>query len=664
MLRDSVGTNSIVNHSKFLVEVDSLVLNPKYRGLPNDSLGLCVSSKGVLKHYEGFIPSSSTPTTLTIPTDSLPTGIAQLTLFNREGRVLADRLTFIQNQGVEQHRVTISGMPQECNPYQEVSFTVNAQQGGTVSLAVRDQATSDYLYDDANFLTEQLLCSQIKGFVEHPNYYFEADDAMHRQHLDLLLMVQGWRRYSWTDMTSQFTLRQPYEQYRVLKGEVYKYDELEKEDYFQVVHENIQVKNPGGSAGPKLEEFLSLVIPADSNEVGPPSGMTVINGSDFNYNTYNGRYAMLNNLRFVSSATDSEDASGVFYYDNKMNDPSTNQSISPIKDNVLLHAEFTQPKQEGVVGDMTVQDGKFSITAPEFENYCFFFLTAAKERKKEQTAWINTAPDAMPEYYVRLNQFYPRFVKPYNYYQTLLAPVPESAAKAASSTRKQSPFETDMREVSIRAKRTGLRGFNANHPAFVMDAYEAVNAVYDAGLLPGVYSGFLSFSIQYARLLVGDMGVDRSYSLDRRWNDKDISNNMARNIGFLYNHLENLDCVKVFTDYAPRMEGDPRYEGSTQPTVTVDMLRYADDSVRPIWRDRQYVLPGYNICDEFYHPNYSKKPLPSTKDYRRTLYWNPDLQLDKNGRASVKFYNNSRMTFPIVSAEGLTDQGEVLSTIP
>lgn len=38
MLRDSVGINSIVNHSKFLVEVDSLVFNPKYCGLPNDSL--------------------------------------------------------------------------------------------------------------------------------------------------------------------------------------------------------------------------------------------------------------------------------------------------------------------------------------------------------------------------------------------------------------------------------------------------------------------------------------------------------------------------------------------------------------------------------------------------------------------------------------------------
>lgn len=37
MRRDSVGLRHIVNHSKFLVEVDSLIFYPKYCNLPNDS---------------------------------------------------------------------------------------------------------------------------------------------------------------------------------------------------------------------------------------------------------------------------------------------------------------------------------------------------------------------------------------------------------------------------------------------------------------------------------------------------------------------------------------------------------------------------------------------------------------------------------------------------
>lgn len=39
MRRDSIGLSHIVNHSKFMVEIDSLVFNPKYCNLPNDSTG-------------------------------------------------------------------------------------------------------------------------------------------------------------------------------------------------------------------------------------------------------------------------------------------------------------------------------------------------------------------------------------------------------------------------------------------------------------------------------------------------------------------------------------------------------------------------------------------------------------------------------------------------
>lgn len=39
MRRDSIGLRHIINHSKFLVEIDSLILNPTYCNLPNDSTG-------------------------------------------------------------------------------------------------------------------------------------------------------------------------------------------------------------------------------------------------------------------------------------------------------------------------------------------------------------------------------------------------------------------------------------------------------------------------------------------------------------------------------------------------------------------------------------------------------------------------------------------------
>jgi len=62
---------------------------------------------------------------------------------------------------------------------------------------------------------------------------------------------------------------------------------------------------------------------------------------------------------------------------------------------------------------------------------------------------------------------------------------------------------------------------------------------------------------------------------------------------------------------------------------------------------------------EFYHPNYSQRPLPdSLQDYRRTLYWNPNARLDEDGNFSCSFFNNGKQTRIRVAAMGLTQDGK------
>jgi hypothetical protein len=36
----------------------------------------------------------------------------------------------------------------------------------------------------------------LKGHIENPKYYFEANDAKHNKHLDLVMLTHGWRRYN------------------------------------------------------------------------------------------------------------------------------------------------------------------------------------------------------------------------------------------------------------------------------------------------------------------------------------------------------------------------------------------------------------------------------------------------------------------------------------
>nr|WP_293531871.1 hypothetical protein [Prevotella sp.] len=57
-------------------------------------------------------------------------------------------------------------------------------------------------------------------------------------------------------------------------------------------------------------------------------------------------------------------------------------------------------------------------------------------------------------------------------------------------------------------------------------------------------------------------------------------------------------------------------------------------------------------------PNYSKSYPKS--DFRRTLYWKPNVQLDEKGEASIQFYNNGTCKRLIVSGEGVSKNGKAI----
>lgn len=52
-----------------------------------------------------------------------------------------------------------------------------------------------------------------------------------------------------------------------------------------------------------------------------------------------------------------------------------------------------------------------------------------------------------------------------------------------------------------------------------------------------------------------------------------------------------------------------------------------------------------------------QQPLEDGADYRRTIYWNLDVEINRLGIADVKFYNNSYSRSLCVSVEVMTDSG-------
>lgn len=73
---------------------------------------------------------------------------------------------------------------------------------------------------------------------------------------------------------------------------------------------------------------------------------------------------------------------------------------------------------------------------------------------------------------------------------------------------------------------------------------------------------------------------------------------------------------------------------------------------------RYVKISGYSPILPCRQPDYSKSH--PEHDYRRTLYWNPDLQLDENGEATIQFYNNGTCKKLHISGEGVSDDGRAI----
>ncbi|SDZ87896.1 hypothetical protein SAMN05216331_10863 [Porphyromonadaceae bacterium KH3R12] len=68
---------------------------------------------------------------------------------------------------------------------------------------------------------------------------------------------------------------------------------------------------------------------------------------------------------------------------------------------------------------------------------------------------------------------------------------------------------------------------------------------------------------------------------------------------------------------------------------------------------------GYNQEKEFYSPNYSLSNNSQIPDYRNTLFWQPDLITDQDGRAEFSFFTSDEPGEYVIHCEGRSDNGVI-----
>lgn len=138
----------------------------------------------------------------TIATSNLPTGILQITLFDANWIPIAERIVFVNNHEyvfTTDINIPLKGLDKREKNILEISVPENATS--SLSVAVTDFDVSNN--NNNTIITQLLLCSDLKGYIHNPTYYFSGDDDVIDEHLDLVMLTHGWRRYHWDDIVKE-----------------------------------------------------------------------------------------------------------------------------------------------------------------------------------------------------------------------------------------------------------------------------------------------------------------------------------------------------------------------------------------------------------------------------------------------------------------------------
>ena len=163
----------------------------------------------IIAHCRGksiFTASGSTkknrPFKVTLNHDQLPSGILTFTVFDEEMKPQCERIIFSRNPQ-KALQISIDTTLNNAAPREKVTLNLavsslrrtNAQ--ADLSITVVDENLVAANPQHAHILSHLLLTSDLKGYIEQPNFYFKDEKLETRQALDLLMMTQGWRRFTW-----------------------------------------------------------------------------------------------------------------------------------------------------------------------------------------------------------------------------------------------------------------------------------------------------------------------------------------------------------------------------------------------------------------------------------------------------------------------------------
>ncbi len=188
---------------KLVQQNNNLIFNIVNK-LQNDSIHVLIYMYQKIFYKTSLTIATTEPYTGIVPIYTLPTGIAQLTVFDTNWQPIAERVAFINNNNFTVNtKIANKETSVQKRGKNIIEIDVLDTIPANMSLSITDaEINSPEIH--STIVTELLLSGDVKGYIYNPAYYFANNsDAVLKANLDLVMLTHGWRRYNWHDMLIQ-----------------------------------------------------------------------------------------------------------------------------------------------------------------------------------------------------------------------------------------------------------------------------------------------------------------------------------------------------------------------------------------------------------------------------------------------------------------------------
>lgn len=122
----------------------------------------------------------------------------------------------------------------------------------------------------------------------------------------------------------------------------------------------------------------------------------------------------------------------------------------------------------------------------------------------------------------------------------------------------------------------------------------------------------------------------------------------------------SLHSIEYFQQNDPRLLAY-RWDAPTRGVLLVRVKPGFTGKNGPQFSMAAIQQQGWAPDATFYSPQYTDISKKTRPDHRTTLYWEPKLTTDRNGHATIYFYASDLSTRYLVTLEGVSDNGTVIS---